>query len=76
MVVSEFIEWLKTQDQDAIVQVVVGDDMVDYQCIPVVEEFSIDEHLYLWEYTDLRGNRFVKTSDSCYNKSYLLLGSA
>jgi len=69
MLVSEVIDWLKTQDQDAVVQVVVKG---------VIEEFNSRKGEYYpehWEYTDFRANRFVKETDEWYNMRYLLLGS-
>lgn len=74
MKVSELIEWLKTQDQDAIVQVVDSSDIINWQYCPVLMDFSTEEYLGLWEYVDFKGNPIVKKSDSFYNKSYLLLG--
>jgi hypothetical protein len=66
--VSELIEWLKTQDQEAIVQVLVRSQFGDY-CSE--EDFDIP----FSEYTDFRGNQFVKPEHEYFNKRYLLLGS-
>ena len=68
MLVSEMIDWLKTQDQDAVVQVVVKGVIKEFN--PHVGEYY-PEH---WEYTDFRANRFVKETDEEYNMRYLLLG--
>lgn len=69
MTVSELIEWLKTQDQEAVVQVLVRSQFGDH-CSE--EEFNTS----LAEYTDFRGNPFVKPEQSFFNKRFLLLGSA
>jgi len=68
MLVSEMAEWLKTQDQDAVVQVVVKGGIKEFN--PHAGEYY-PEH---WEYTDFRANRFVKETDEEYNMRYLLLG--
>ena len=73
MKVSELIEWLKTQDQDAIVSVVrhITGDNIHEQGGTVSEcEFNPS----LTELTDFTGNQFVKPADEYYNKKYLLLG--
>ena len=73
MKVSEFIEWLKTQDLDATVEVVVrvsatgwGGDSVE------VVEFTPD----FSEYVDLRGNPFVKDDSPIKDSRTLLLGES
>lgn len=81
MKVSEFIGWLKTQDQDAIVQVVIhtsgrsyddqGGNATVEDFDPTLEKWSCPE---MYEYTDFRGNQFVKEDAPHYNKTYLLLG--
>ncbi len=73
MKVAEFIEWLKTQDQEAIVECVVHESNGSYYeqggtC--TTEEFTEE----LSEYTDFRGNEYVKSSQPYYNKRYLLVG--
>jgi len=73
MTVSKFIEWLKTQDQDAIVVCLTHDTNGSYYeqggtCSH--DEFT-EEHS---EYTDFRGNEFVKSTAPYYNKRYLLIG--
>lgn len=73
MLVSEFIEWLKGQDQGAEVNVVVvSDGRYPWGGPSITQEtFSPD----LAEYTDLRGNPHVKDDDPWANKRYLVLGS-
>jgi hypothetical protein len=57
MKVSEFIEWLKTQDQEADVKVVEKRAGRDYQGDYVVEvDFDPEENAY---YIDMRGNQFA-----------------
>lgn len=73
--VAEFIEWLKTQDQGAIVQVVDHDRNPpgSYYCqggTASVEDFRPE----LSEYTDFRGNQFIAPDRPSYNKRYLLIG--
>ena len=76
MIVSEFIEWLKTQDQGAIVEVIVQGEPDTYQSYGSCETESLDiendDHI---EYTDFRGNQFVKDDSQHFNKRYLKLGS-
>jgi len=65
MKVSEFIEWLKEQDQEAIVEVLVND------CDNIkTEEFEPE----LSDYFDFRGNQFVKENSPHYGKRYLTIG--
>jgi hypothetical protein len=82
MVVSEFIEWLKTQDQDAIVEVLVhssGTGYYDQGGNVTTEEFDPSEGYYgcskYHEYTDFRGNKFVKEDHPCYNKRFIQFGT-
>lgn len=82
MIVREFIEWLKTQDQEAIVEVLVHTDGTGYydqggNCSaedfnPSDKEYGCARH---FEYTDFRGNQFVKEDNPVYNKRYLQLGT-
>jgi hypothetical protein len=76
MLVSEFIEWLKTQDQGAIVEVVVQGDAPCYEsygrCATEALDINDDDHV---EYTDFRGNQFVSSERDIYNKRYLKFGS-
>lgn len=71
MKVSEFIEWLKTQDQDATVEVVVREQSTGWggDFVKVVE-FTPD----LADYTDLRGNPFVEDDSSLKDSRTLQLG--
>lgn len=73
MKVSEFIEWLETQDQEATVEVVVrvpatgwGGDSVS------VVEFTPE----LSYYVDLRGNPFMKDNSPIKDSRTLLLGES
>ena len=72
--VADLIEILKTQDQGAVVQVLVHTEGTGYydqggSCSP--EEFNKEDHI---EYTDFRGNEYVKPNALYFNKRYLLLG--
>lgn len=75
MTVSQLIEWLRTQDQGAVVQVVTIGKAPTYESYgpAVIVELDVtnDEHL---EYTDFRGNKFVKEGQPDFNKRYLTLG--
>lgn len=74
MNVEQLIELLKTQDQKAIVEVVKGTRSRLYEGDTYTfTKFNLNEHM---EYTDFRGNKFVKKTDLFYGKSFLLLGSA
>lgn len=79
MTVREFIEWLKTQDQDATVQVVQhkssgGTNSYYMQGGEAqVVDFNQDNP-DLFEYTDFRSNQFVKPDAPYYNQRYLLIG--
>jgi hypothetical protein len=73
MKVSEFIEWLKTQDQDSIVQCVVHNPSGGYYeqgGTAAVKEFTPE----FSEYTDFRDNQFVGPNDLLFGKRYLLIG--
>lgn len=57
MIVSDFIEWLKTQDQGATVRVVVREQARGWGGDTVkVVEFTTEYS----DYTDMRVNPFVK----------------
>lgn len=81
MQVSEFIEWLQTQPQDAIVEVVYhksgcgyydqGGNARSVGFDPSEGEYGVPRH---WSYTDFRGNYWVKESEPHFGKHYLLLG--
>ena len=82
MIVAEFIEWLKTQDQGAIVEVLVhssGTGYYDQGGNVTTEEFDPSQTYYdcskYHEYTDFRSNQFVKEDHPCYNKRFLQLGT-
>lgn len=81
MIVKDFIEWLKTQDQEATVEVLVhssGSGYYDQGGNVSVEEFTADEEYGCgkhFDYTDFRGNQFVKPEASYYNKRTLQLGT-
>lgn len=75
MKVSELIEWLKTQDQEATVEVLCrepgrhgygGDGFSK-------AEFNPETHA---EYTDFRGNKWVKDGDAHKDRRFLFLGDA
>lgn len=72
MTVREMIEWLKTQDQDAEVQVIrhfwCGDRGEAEETIFDPKDKS------LWQYEDWRENQFVKPDAPFYKKRYLTLG--
>ena len=71
MTVRDFIEWLKTQDQDATVQVLVAERGHGYsEDSASAEDFTPT----LAAYTDFRGNQFVKPDASYFNQRFLLLG--
>jgi ribosomal protein L31 len=75
MTVSELIEWLKTQDQGATVQVVTIGKSPTYESFGPAELVHLDvtdaDHV---DYTDFRGNQFVKEGAHHFNQRYLLLG--
>lgn len=85
MKVKDFIEWLKTQDQEAIVEIVYhehGTGYCDQGGNATTQEFDPTKGYYPsqgvaehWDYTDFRGNQFVKEDSPHYNKRYLLLGA-
>lgn len=71
MTVAEMIEWLKTQDQGATVEVIVMEQGHGYNGdTPREVEFTPE----LAEYIDLRGNPHVKPDAPYYNSRTLLLG--
>lgn len=74
MKVREFIDFLRQQDQEAIVQVVRGERSRHWNG----DSYSVvtfDAELYL-EYTDLRGNPGINEQHALYGKRFLLLGEA
>lgn len=73
MTVTEFIEWLKTQDQEAIVLCLAHESSNSYYeqgGICSEKEFIPDYS----NYTDFRGNKNVKPDATYFNKRYLLIG--
>lgn len=83
MIVKDFIKWLETQDQEAIVEVLVhssGTGYYDQGGNVTTEEFDISTDQYSqfgkhWDYTDFRGNQFTKEDHPCFMKRYLQIGS-
>ena len=72
MKVSELIEWLKTQDQEAIVEILVGEHSRGYSGDSFSKEFfDINEHV---DYTDFRKYDFAK-GQPYENDRLLFLGS-
>lgn len=72
MLVSELIEWLKGQDQGAIVEVVVHTSGSGYgQGGNATTEVFTPGHT---DYTDRRGNQFITPDKPYYNTRTLLLG--
>jgi hypothetical protein len=61
MLVSELIEWLKTQNQDDVIQVVEGDE---------VAVLDINKHVFK---EDFRNYSFP-SSHPFYNRRVILLG--
>ena len=72
MTVFEFITWLQTQDQCATVEVLMSRRSRGYDGGDYV--FTVDFSPELSEYSDMRGNQFVKPDASYFNKRTLLLG--
>ena len=57
MIVSDFIEWLKTQDQGATVEILVGVRGRTWEGDSYrKEDFDPETHV---EYSDMRGNQFA-----------------
>ena len=75
MTVRQMIEWMSTfEDQDAIVEVVVHNSDGGYYAqggTANVAEFDPEQHV---EYTDFRGNRFVREHEPHYNRSQVVFG--
>lgn len=73
MLVSDFIEWLKTQDQEAIVECVVHDSsgsLYEQGGTCTTKEFTPA----LSEYFDFRNNQCVKENEPLFGKRFLLIG--
>jgi len=81
MLVKDFIKWLETQDQGAIVEVLVhssGSGYYDQGGWVTTEEFNTDEEYGCgkhFQYTDLRGNPRIAETEEYFNKRYLQIGS-
>lgn len=73
MNVKQMIEWLQTQPQDAIVEVVCTDTGNGYHQDTSVStrKFDPTEHVELYDWT---GNKYVEPGDPHYNKKVLTLG--
>jgi len=70
--VAEFIAYLQTQDQEAIVNVLEGKPTYGYEGPTYAfTELNIEEHI---DYSDLRGNQFVKPDASYFNQRFLYIG--
>lgn len=74
MKVHEFIDWLKNQDQGAEVLVVETKEGGIYTQGGTAHEvpFHKQDHA---DYTDYRGNQFVKPTDPRLNTRTLLIGA-
>lgn len=77
MKVFELIEWLKTQPQDAEVEVLQHLPGSEYymqggECNN--SSFNGEEFVD-FEYSDLRSNPYIKEGDERFGKHYLLLGA-
>jgi hypothetical protein len=71
MTVAELIEWLKTQDQGATVEVLVGKRGRSYEG----DRYYFSEFRpVLSNYTDFRGNPHVKPNSPYFNSRILELG--
>ena len=75
MTVAEFIEWLKTQDQEAVVQTIMHTDGTGYYDQGGNVEVVDFDPVTTSDYTDFRGNSFTPPNAPHYNKRYLLIGS-
>lgn len=77
MTVADLIEWLKTQDQGATVQVVKhsshGASYYEQGGTATVVEFDPTDVTH-HDYTDFRENQYVKPDAAYFNQRYLLLG--
>ena len=64
MKVSEMIEWLKTQDQEAVVQVVVDDRELDFD--PNLAKFSTGTSMggKHWFYFEYAGKKTLTLGES------------
>lgn len=75
MTVRELIEWLSSQDQDAIIEVIKHDrtgSQYEQGGTATTAEFTPE----LSTYTDFRGNAHVPADAPYANKRFLLLGES
>jgi len=73
MIVSEFIEWLKTQDQGATVEVLHGIRSRAWEGDSYRKvDFDPEKH---YEYIDMRGNQFA-VGKPYENSRMLFIGEA
>ena len=73
MIVSEFIEWLKLQDQGATVEVLHGTRSVNWEG-DSYRKVAFDPAIH-GDYTDMRGNPFAK-GKPYENSRTLFIGEA
>jgi hypothetical protein len=71
MTVAELIEFLKTQDQGAIVEIMSASQTRHGDISVSKYQFHPSRHA---EYTDWRNNPHVKPESPWYNNRYLFLG--
>ncbi len=77
MIVSEFIEWLKTQDPDAAVKVVIVTDRSgDYETIIDVktEDFDPAVSPRTFSVADYRNSTYAPVGSRLFNLNELVLG--
>jgi len=75
MTVKDFIKWLQTQDQGAIVEVVQhrsGSGYYEQGGTVSVQSFEPNKYS---DYTDFRGNKFVKPEHPHFELRTLLIGA-
>lgn len=74
MNVAEFIEWLKTQDQEAEVRVLRAIEAGGYYSSKEVSDFPFDPEADDFEVMDWTDNQFVKPEHPHFGKKELILG--
>lgn len=77
MIVKDFIAWLQTQDQEAIVEIVnhrSGGSYYEQGGTASWDDFDKDKQWEHWEYVDFRDNQFVKPHADYFGKRYLRIG--
>lgn len=75
MKVKDFIKWLETQDQEAVVEVMVHDAHGGYYTQGGTVCFAdFDPEKGHFEYIDLRGNRFISEDSWLYGRRSLFIG--